>query len=658
MEVGTALSVVSLTFQVFSGCVQGYQLLADAKHMPSDYQYLRVRLKTEQYRLLDWAHVVQLDEQDENLLISNSSKGLLLDVLDQKRRLLYQFGRLDGKYKRMSKPLLVDSEEANNGVTLEPPEYSEMSPTVQRVNSDFDKRFPQSEVLLKKSLEFVKRSGENTARRLKWASFDSAKMEGLILKVSTLNDYMRELLNSTQLQNLAIKQQRTEFQIMQLNNNIQDLVQIFASAAITMKSQTKRSRFPSANPVKAYMQIRGLDDIDEENGGMEPALQNLATLAQTKALNSAIEDPNLYTDELKKSLALPHTRDQIRAVELSRSDITILSDEPDDSGGESQRVEAIYQPPHSRKTSVWVEWKTYEPPTFQSTSPDKKIHERVAALAALLKENNRLDQFRAPHCLGYFRDIDASTQEDHCRFGLVFEKPASAHATTKPISLHSLLTASALNQLPVPSLTHRITLMRLLAETIERLHAVNWLHKGLRSSNILFFSDSGPADILYEHPYISGFDYSRPAMNDDMTEKPPENAASDIYRHPRVQGSGDRSSPYKKSYDLYSLGVIFLEIAYWKPIDVILEIKDLSNARPSTTIKVRQSLLGDEKGNLKWVRSFLGDRVEGVVRACLEGPTAFGFKTDNLDERKEEVGAQLQSMFYEKVVKELGDMRV
>ena len=89
--------------------------------MPSDCQHLRVRLKTEQYRLLDWADVVRLDETDDNILIANASKGLLLDVLDQQRRLLNQFGRLDEKYKKLSKPLLVDYVEENGNLPSPPP---------------------------------------------------------------------------------------------------------------------------------------------------------------------------------------------------------------------------------------------------------------------------------------------------------------------------------------------------------------------------------------------------------------------------------------------------------------------------------------------------------------------------------------------------------
>ncbi|KAF1953510.1 hypothetical protein CC80DRAFT_551155 [Byssothecium circinans] len=670
-----ALAAVSLIFQVFSGCIQGYELIADAKQMPSDCQYIRVRLKTEQYRLLDWADVVRLDETDDNLLISNSSKGLLLDVLDQQRRLIHQFGRLDDKYRKLSKPLLVDYEEANGGRLPEPPAYESDSPTISRVETDFHQRFPQSEALLKKSLDWAKKS-TGVPKRLRWAVFDKTKMENLVLKLASFNDFMREMLNTQQLENLAIKQTRTEFQIMQLNSSISNLVQIFESTALLQMKKgqgaggRRRSRYLT-NPVRAYMQAQGLDDTDEDTDDplslhQKPGFKGgLAALAQFKALNSAIQDPSSFTDEFTTSIALPQTASETLNVELSRSHIHLLDPptstaqhEHEESSSEPHRVEAYYQPPRSKKVSVWIEWKTYDPPPFQASGPDPKILERVKALAALLKENNSTDQFRAPHCLGYFSDTDPATGEDHCRFGLVFEKPSSSHPSTRPISLHTLLTSPALD---MPPLSDRVTLMRLLSETLERLHAVNWLHKGLRSSNILFFSDCGIDGIDYSDPYISGFDYSRPAMNDDMTEKPPENAASDIYRHPRVQGSGGCEGPpgtsFKKSYDLYALGVMLLEIAYWKPLDEIMGFRDLEKVRPKDTFRVRQRLMDDGEGFLRYVRSHLGYTVEGVVRACLVGVTAFGLE-EGVDEKREDVGARLQRGFYERVVKEFGQMRI
>lgn len=622
--------------------------------MPREFQYLRVRLKTEQYRLLDWAHVVQLDEQDDRLLISKASKGLLLDVLDQQNKLLQQFGKVDDKYRRLRSPLLVEIEEADS-VLSEPPAYSPVTdpvpPGINRADSEFQSRFPQSEMLLRKSLEWAKKT-RTFPRRLKWASFDKSKVETLILKLTALNDFMREMLNASQLHTLAVKQTRTEFQIMQLNGRIEQLVQVFESA-LTLKSS--RSRIPT-DPLRAFLQARGLADKEEEAGLEKPSMHSLAALAQIKALNSAIDSGQL-TDDFIRDLELGHTASEIQSVELSKKDITILDRETEDTG-ESQRVEASYHPPSARKKQVWVEWKSYDPLTFNS-GPDDKVHERVKALAALLKENNRTEQFRAPHCLGYFRDIDTAG-EDRCRFGLVFEKPPGVHPTTRPISLLELLRDHALAT-EIPSLTDRIVLACRIAECIERLHAVNWLHKGLRSSNILFFSDTGVRDVDFSSPYVSGFDYSRPAQNEDMTEKPPENVASDLYRHPRVQGAGNRETAstggFKKSYDLYSLGVILLEIAYWKPIDQVLGIANLHDAKPSDTIKVRARLLGDEGGFLKHIKSHLGDTVFAAVKACLEGPAAFGL-WEGADEKREEIGAELQRQFYEKVVKQLEDIRV
>jgi hypothetical protein len=56
------------------------------------------------------------------------------------------------------------------------------------------------------------------------------------------------------------------------------------------------------------------------------------------------------------------------------------------------------------------------------------------------------------------------------------------------------------------------------------------------------------------------------------------------------------------------------------------------------------------------VRSYLGNTVEGVIRACLQGPTAFDLDAD-ADEKREVVAAQLQRAFGEKVVKKLACMK-
>lgn len=98
-----------------------------------------------------------------------------------------------------------------------------------------------------------------------------------------------------------------------------------------------------------------------------------------------------------------------------------------------------------------------------------------------------------------------------------------------------------------------------------------------------------------------------------------------------------------------------MEIAYWRPIDQIVCI-DLENARPKDTWGVKKRLLEKEPQHLRGVKSHLGNTVEGVITACLQGPVAFDLDED-ADEKREVVAAQLQRAFGEKVVKKLGSMK-
>ncbi len=63
------------------------------------------------------------------------------------------------------------------------------------------------------------------------------EVETLILKLSAFNDFICAMLDASQLQALAIKQTRTEFQIMQLNGKTKQLVQIFESALMLESSR-------------------------------------------------------------------------------------------------------------------------------------------------------------------------------------------------------------------------------------------------------------------------------------------------------------------------------------------------------------------------------------------------------------------------------------
>ena len=616
---------------------KGYELIADACHLRKDCRTLLVNFRVEQQRLLNWARTVGLDYRDDKLVLNHMSKGLMINIMEQQQKLLFSFGRLNKKYEKLTDPLLV--EEAHDFVLRNSDLLIENGTNVSERGDGNVVQFPPPDKLVKMSIKFMQQF-KDVPKRLKWATFDHQKMESLIVKLANMNDKTHEALDKAQMERLIEMQQRTNDQIVLLNRKLSLMVHIYQSQ---QKEQTNLPR----TYARLDVEDTEYDDL-AESGARNAAYQPLAALAQQNFIHIAIEDSQVdLTASYAYEIDMPNLPKDINDTQLSFQDVRPKRGKyfPEDIE-EGSRTEAFY-----KKTPVWIEWKTVD--TFgpqEDSTIDTKIHSRVKKLAALLSRNNRTVCFRAPFCRGYFIDSKES------RFGLVFEKPASVSADTEPTSLHALLSN---NEIDIPSLTDRITLMRLLAETVERLHAVDWLHKGLRSSNVLLFPKLS-GEINYADPFISGFDYSRPATNDEMTEMPSDNPAADIYRHPSVQSRNNREDAagresYKKSFDLYSLGIMLLEIAHWKPIDEILHI-DLDSASPMQTRHVKRILLHDEPKHLRWVKGYVGNTVEGVVRACLSAPEAFGMDGD-ADEKREVVAAMLQREFGEKVVGRLAGMK-
>ena len=281
---------------------------------------------------------------------------------------------------------------------------------------------------------------------------------------------------------------------------------------------------------------------------------------------------------------------------------------PEDWDREIYRSSAIY-----RDMEVWVEWKE-TPNALGRTSQQRtqQIENRIRLLTDLLS-SEKPERFRAPSCLGYVMVIPGEDRKrfgDELRFGIVFRKPIGVFQTPgKMVTLSNLL-----ESWEKPSLSARITLSATLARCIHSFHNVNWLHKGLRSDNILFNiphqlknthlleRDNSKLraywqeyeDTVLRAPYIAGFEMSRPSNVIGMSEKPESSARQDIYRHPRAQSRLDtKSEDYQKSYDIYSLGIALLEIALWRPIGDLLGVHPVHNLSPMQLQSVKAQLLDD-----------------------------------------------------------------
>ena len=169
------------------------------------------------------------------------------------------------------------------------------------------------------------------------------------------------------------------------------------------------------------------------------------------------------------------------------------------------------------------------------------------------------------NCLGYFQDDSA----DRRLFGFINVIPPKASQLSIPVSLNELLqdVRNPKRTFALPTLPQRIRIAQRLAITFLELHNSEWLHKSFHSDNVIFFKQNDKV-VQFEAPYVCGFEFSRPdqvsAISFDV-----QSSLMDIYRHPSLRGPfqpGKERPRYQRAYDVYSLGLVLLEIGLWQSV--------------------------------------------------------------------------------------------
>jgi hypothetical protein len=467
---------------------------------------------------------------------------------------------------------------------------------------------------------------ENPARMsasLQWALIKEDEFEGLIVKLIDYNDAVWSLLDRHAMRDLRVMQQQSNLIMLQLAEQVSELRYITAAMAIRptgAKTQSMPSLSRSATLVE--------DDQTHHS--------TLAALAAFKARQLSIEKSDPASSELL----------------ISPLDLPQPFDKSDSS--------ALFEFSGSK---AWVEWRE---PVEEDLNEHllQMMEERVRKLAKLLSQPAKPREFRAPCCLGYLREMD---EVDEPRYGFVYEVPAQE----KPASSEQRM--NNLRQLflttPCPSLTKRVGLALMIAESLFYLHAVNWLHKGLRSKGILFFTDINQKETELSSPVVSGFDFSRPDLPEEITVRHPSNIFDDLYRHPERLKDASASTPRsQKSHDVYSLGIILLEIAFWQPIEVVMGIEmDRKSAR-SLVRKIRERILDRRDGIMVGKQSTMaglegrvGEVYAEVVRRCVQGEEAIGVdvEADGAEmETNAKTEVKMQWVFFEEILDKLQGLSV
>lgn len=591
---GIGLSVSALVLQVFVGCVKGEQ--------PFCWTYVNIGEcdRKKDYQLFVEADGMpaayqhfrtRLQIEQTRLLNWGEKLGLLEELLDRPSQIL-----------QLNRNLILD-------ILLE---VQASFRSCIKVTSKFDVHVQSQEVPAGPAVNRVKtsflertlarlQSPAKLSARLKWAMIKQDHFEKLIEQLIDFNDRIEGFLDQHALEDLRSMQQKSNLILLQLTAQIGQL-QILAGAL-------KLSGKPEVNARPALSRSSTLESSADTDQTL------LASLASFKALQLSAE---IATGAAETILV---SRDELNIDSVSISGSRILT--------------TFHDKP------VWVEWRDSIGYPRSQTGLDLIIQDRVAKLAALLSSSLKPAAFRAPKRLGYFRDEDG---DDEPRYGLIYEAPNSSVAVLSAMtSLRDLLSSA-----PLPSLNKRVALACTLSESLLYLHAVNWLHKGVRSESVLFFpqGESASADeALLSAIVLSGFDCARPDLLDELTLRNSSNIQHDMYRHPSLlqhsSGSGIR---FQKSHDIYSLGVVLAEIALWSPIEHIAKIPLGTKAARSRILGIRETLLTSTIRDSLCER--IGQNYTHAVSACLKGGEAVGLMA-GADEGQPQTGARIQQVFFE-----------
>ena len=211
----------------------------------------------------------------------------------------------------------------------------------------------------------------------------------------------------------------------------------------------------------------------------------------------------------------------------------------------------------SSDTQVIVEFLSLDPAVSYKT---KQLYKLLIStvISAFLKDRHPAGILQ---CIGYFEDTHDA------RFGLISKVPD--RATKAPRSLEKLLRNNDSSNRLQYSLNDRIQLACDIATGISVLHSKKIVHGDIKPKNILIFNEEGPADARQKelgHPFLVGFDQMR------YLEEGTQRIGVGVQDH--VKQGVASSTKHNLLYDIYSLGLVLLEIAIWRPLSMYETMED------------------------------------------------------------------------------------
>jgi hypothetical protein len=231
----------------------------------------------------------------------------------------------------------------------------------------------------------------------------------------------------------------------------------------------------------------------------------------------------------------------------------------------------------------------------------------VGELATKLKCAN-------PTTFGLLTCLGVVHNENNNEFSLIFRMPDNA---STPETLRASIMANDITH----SLSDRFRLATQLARAVVSIHTFGMAHKSIRPENIILFRDQ---ESTLGSAFLLGFERVRGQADGTRLKVDPD-WEKNVYRHPQRQGPRIRDR-YVMQHDIYSLGVILLEIGLWssfveygngsqlptRPQTYNLRVEGSNDSNRPELVKSRLLYLTTNK-----LPQEMGTKYAGIVESCL-----------------------------------------
>lgn len=500
-------------------------------------------LDWEEFRLLQWGQRVGLS--DGNVQNRRLNWDMIKEVLRQLNDLLTNTKTLKERYRLERVKTEKDS----------PQPLSTASTLVSESSTDANSNLNRSlwscapKTIVQSRADIIRKT-TSPLKKLRWASLDQDRIRELVSQITYFNNCLQGLLESAE----------QDFVRVGLAALLRDLVsrstdRVDLDLLRVLLDKEAISGADAVDAAAILKQARLLTGVDKRKGE-----KNLTSTVQNLSASSS-------------NIGAPPPRERPKLSKLSPAALIRKSPKAEEKG----REVATYNLVTTKKivrACVLMEWKRVD------KSNDQRLQKRIQELCFLMT-NLSDTTFHCPKFIGYLK---RELSGDYNAYAYVWELVNLSTDTNPEIEPQIRPLSTLFDHPRRVSLSERYRIAHDLAETVLQLHTAGWLHKAICSDNILFVERGSSTweNGTVHGPYITGYEYSRNTFED--TEKFPADPTLELYQHPLSQGSGQVSDvSFRKSFDLYALGCVLVELALWQNLEKVLYALGSTKAKNDST---------------------------------------------------------------------------